>query len=1434
MIEKNNIKGCDIIKKYLFFISFLFISLICISSVCATDLNNDYNGNEILDVSNNEIGITEDKFDVDKITTENVGISGTDSMGLAADNSFEYLNDTIGLSQGQLNLTKDYLFNNESDLNFTCGIVISNPIAINGNGHVIDAKGMARIFNITANNVVLSDIKFINAFGDNGGALHIRGEDVKIINCTFINDVATVEAGSIYLRAPRGQIINSTFINSAAYYTGAVLVNSENATVTGSYFENNFANVSAGALGWATKDNGVIKDCAFVNNAAYNEGGGAIFWNRGKNGIIENNTFIDNFANYDGAAIFWKYGDNGLITGCTFINNNATRKGGAIYSEGTNKTIYNSKFVNNFADEYGGAISAEDCLDIFNCSFDNNIAKSQGGAFYCPNAFVNSTISKSNFTNNYASDGAGIFIGDICENVKFIELNFENNTGDDGVGFNLYQVQDTDFNKINFINNSARSSGGAIAVSNEISDSNFCEINLINNSARVGAGFSFREVTFKNKFSRINAINNSVIYEGGAFFFLTDTNLNTFDEINFKNNYAGISGGALYCTLVFSRNNFTNCNFENNYAVESGGALLFYSDIGGSVIDNCNFVNNTAGYQGGAICCNMRLIDSIISNSNFTNNFAQEGAGILVYSICGNCEFIGLNFINNTADLGAGVIIKNTCDNVKFINQNFINNSGEYGVGIYISGEVYDSQFNKIEFRNNYAKDSGGAVFIRNAVYDSIFSEINAINNSAKNGGVFSFNGDMLYNSFAKMTFINNSATLNGGALFFITPVEGNMFDEMNFINNSAEKYGAVIYSHLLFVSNTITNSNFENNKAGLYGGLMFFQSDFAQNKFENSTIANNEAINGTVIYFVNKGLYNTFANLNVSENVAADSGLFYYNQVSADDFASVKFTNNNVNNTAILFFNGLSSSFIENCEFADNTVGDVSDIYYAGGADALIQNSIFNDKNNIYVSSDSNVNLINNTESNLYENSYFVLNNGDVLLNNNSLTNVIVNKGIILSKTSIYVLNNETVNVRLPDVVLTAYCMDDNGNYVVSDNMTFDINGEKLTVPMDYDVVAVAKYDLTYLGVYLVNATLSSNLSDCSYNTGIIQYLNKDPQMNVSDINITPDEYPEILVNIDPDATGMIIVEFNNRPIVTPVENGSALVILPKLGPGDYILNVYYIGDDIYAPQGAEVNIHIKSVTIDASNMVRGWNSAYDYQAKLLDENGTPVANKLMEFTIDGKQYYAVTNSNGTANIKPKLNVGEYDVIVSSPLTNQTITKTAKIVKRITNNKNLNVYYNSNKKYKVKIIGDDGKAESKGKSVSVYIDGKKRTYNTDKNGFITIKLNKNFKVGSHTIKIQYKGYSVQNKLTIKHLLTSKSIVTVKKSAKKVVLNAKLAKKLKNKVIKFKINGKTYKAKTNSKSIAKLSINKNKFKNVVTTVTISYLKDIIKTNVIRL
>ena len=101
----------------------------------------------------------------------------------------------------------------------------------------------------------------------------------------------------------------------------------------------------------------------------------------------------------------------------------------------------------------------------------------------------------------------------------------------------------------------------------------------------------------------------------------------------------------------------------------------------------------------------------------------------------------------------------------------------------------------------------------------------------------------------------------------------------------------------------------------------------------------------------------------------------------------------------------------------------------------------------------------------------------------------------------------------------------------------------------------------------------------------------------------------------------------------------------------------------------------------------------------------------------------------------------------------------------------------------------------------------------------------------------EYKNYKVYNKLVVKQTLKLvKKTVSVKKSAKKLVLKAKLkwanGKAIKGKKIVFKFKGKKYTAKTNKKGIAQVTIKKNVIKKLKKGKTYkysaSYLKNTVK------
>ena len=165
----------------------------------------------------------------------------------------------------------------------------------------------------------------------------------------------------------------------------------------------------------------------------------------------------------------------------------------------------------------------------------------------------------------------------------------------------------------------------------------------------------------------------------------------------------------------------------------------------------------------------------------------------------------------------------------------------------------------------------------------------------------------------------------------------------------------------------------------------------------------------------------------------------------------------------------------------------------------------------------------------------------------------------------------------------------------------------------------------------------------------------------------------------------------------------------------------------------------------------------------------------------------------------------------------------------------NLKTTYTANPYYSIKIYGNDGKLV-RGVKVMIKINGK--TFKTIKttNGIVKFKVTQT--PGTYKLTITALKNTVTKTLTVKHLVTLKT-VKVKKSAKKLTLQANLAKVngkyLKNKQVTFKFNGKTYKAKTNSKGIAKVTIKSSVLKKLKVgkkiTYQATYLKDTVKKTV---
>ena len=292
------------LKNYLIIFTLFLVLMCCVNAINASpndkldmnvlelDSSVDYisiSNEEQASSENNEvIGIAVDSKDTElaasNSNTSQKSVNGAD-VG-----TFTDLKKLIESSKDEVSLSKNYTFNRGVDKDLTFGIVISKPIKIYGNGVTINGDSNARIFQIDADDVTITEINLINGREDMFG-------------------------GAIYWSGKGGVIEKSNLTHNIARSGGAIFVKNGGVLINNNRFESNYANNRGGAImvvGYHTS--------------------------------ITNNLFKDNHAlRYDPAVHYQSFAMIDKYDGNDFINNTKIVLGGGSDSDSTNHAISNEQ-----------------------------------------------------------------------------------------------------------------------------------------------------------------------------------------------------------------------------------------------------------------------------------------------------------------------------------------------------------------------------------------------------------------------------------------------------------------------------------------------------------------------------------------------------------------------------------------------------------------------------------------------------------------------------------------------------------------------------------------------------------------------------------------------------------------------------------------------------------------------------------------------------------------------------------------------------------------------------------------------------------------------------------------------------------------------------------------------------------------------------------
>ena len=1148
--------------------------------------------------------------------------------------------------------------------------------------------------------------------------------------------------------------------------------------------------------------------------------------------------------------------ENVVFNNIIFVNGFADDYGGAIMINNVNEVkILNSNFMNNTAEQSGGAILFQDGrgLTISNCEFTNNKNdNSYGGAIYIMHG-ENVIVEKSKFTNNSGSEGGAIAIGG-DKNITIDSCEFRLNTAFKDGGAIWNDAQDVTVKNSIFLDNKAK------ADSIEFKNNGTALIlALVGGANYINAIQSYESITFSN----VTYWNGKITTDSNPVYSSNESGIKISLVIKDSQNRpiknvvltTDANGQAVFNfdTLIDGNYTFNATHFEDSYYTQySEDDDFTVSKVHTNSSEVKIKIENGTEFTYGNVhipfeVTNRTTVDVLITDEDESFYFevndtdldyvtANLPASDKNYYIC------VYNYANETvegsADYKTFKIIKTnskvTVNPVSDVN---------YGQNVAVSFEGDGTSYNVTVYDKN-----------NKAVFTKIINE-KSINISGLNAGEYNVTVVNLGNT--NRTQSKNSTTFN------VNKVNNNIKVNVNngtygkeiTVTVTADVDGDYTVSLntrniTVYVENGKGSQTLDDLDAGDYTANVTFNNVNCNNNAVNTTFSIKKAQSHVEIVDLDENVaWNTTVSIRFSDfypykyNITIyDSGnKVIYNEISNSllftlpvlEVGQYNLTVTNIGTDNVF---GSTVSFKFNVNKNNTVVVYAEDFEY--GRDLLIY--IVADVDGTYTVDISGtqipIEVVNGTGG--YCGYDYLLNAGNyttkVIFDNPDYVNNITNDDFTVypaeSNILIYPIEDvaygDDVVVRFYDDYPTSYYIKvlDQNNKVVFET-TFKYEGgepEMSIILADFDV-----------GEYTVNieGRGDNNIIGTS-DSETFEVVDFDFDLDSE----TTGENTTLRVHVPANATGKIVVTVNGQNYTADVVNGTAVVTIPDLKDDDEIL-ISFISDGTYPNKTQNTTNALINSKIVSNNMNRGYNSGMDFQATIVDGFNNPIANAIVTITINGKKYTVVSDAKGLITINQKLAVGTYTITLTNPFNNKKTTNTLKIVTRITGNKNINTYYAKNYQYKLRIIGDNGSPVGAGVAVKVTINGNAKTLKTDKNGYITVKFTKTYLPKTYTVKAEYKGITVSNKIKVKKVLTLKK-AKVKKSAKKLVLKATLKegkKALKGKKVVFKFKGKKYKAKTNKKGIAKVTIKKSILKKLKVgkkvKYQVTYLKHTVKRTV---
>ena len=1097
-----------------------------------------------------------------------------------------------------------------------------------------------------------------------------------------------------------------------------------------------------------------------------------------------------------------------------------------------------SCFAENQTDEGHSAVDSMDNQDVLSAGNDyffNASAEDDGGdgSFENPYKYLKADRIKSN-SNIHLSDGE--YNLDEAKTIERVSITGSNPTKTviryDGVGFNVNSFLSlTNVTLIDF----SITNHGNVEATNAIFDCGYGSKAdsygnnyggaICTDDVNTNAKVTVTNCTFKDCF----AVYGGAVYMGAGYL--------TVSNSRFIGNYASNFGGAIACENTINVSVYKSKFIANRAGDDAGGAIYIKSSP--FTIERSDIVNCSATF-GGAIT----TLDSEVKLNylNAHDNSAIWDGGA-IYHMYGKFSSTFCEFINNSARNGGALYLDNSSDMFMVSNSFEANRANVSAGAIFSILNNLKVPLSSNAFKNNTAPEYGDYFNTKNpnvniggsdyAIYSIENEEITLIpgnysliekslmsqvKDQQSSGNCWAFTAMAVLESCLKKITgkefdlseenMKNLIALYSDYGWKMVTNEGG-YDAMPF-GYFASWLGPVDEMSDLFDDKSVLSPVLDS-MLHIQNILFLKRDNFTDNDAIKRAIMKYGAV-GTSIYFdtyyLNNGKdYFTWA-LYPSNHAVTIVGWddtyprdnFYFGSYAAGDGAWI-------------VKNSWGPSWGDNGYFY---VSYYDESFAKPGVEGIAYTFILNDtvrydRNYQYDIAGKTNYLHDNRLDVWYKNTFTAKGNE------------------ILSGVSTYFekMTNWTVSVYVNGILMTTKSgMSEAGYYTIhlddivplyagdSFEIVFNTTGEKFSsVPISeiaslnkaiyYPGTSYVSYDgenwedLFYLTKTYALHTYKSQVA-CIKAFTILASYNTTTDITVDGGNVTVtvrDQFSNPVLN------GKI--SFNNATY--DLVNGRVSIPF-ALPDGIYNFTAAFEADG-YNPSQGSMAFEVL-LEIDLPSDVHAYNS--NYRMVLHDQFGRAMSAKKVIVEIADSRLEKESDVNGEISFSLDLKVGNYKLTIVNPNNNESIVHNITMVPRLSDNRDIVMYFGADRNFAVRVHDDFGNPLS-GESIQFIVDGKKYTVKTDKKGFASIRLNK-FLPKRYSVSVSYKGYKISNRITVKSTLTAKNKSVRKKKA--VKFTAKLVntkgKPLKGKKITFKIKGKRYSAKTNRKGIAKITIKRLK------------------------